>query len=936
MSCLLVGRTLGILLAGLLSCAFAVGAGADARKRAVTAPGFAYSIEPVPAWVVPARESPQARVDRAALHYRVIDHQRRVDDKGATAYHHVVRVVNEATGLTAASQVEVDFDPTCQTLAWHHIDIVRDGKRLGKLDRRRIKLLQRETGLERQIYDGRVTASVVLDDVRVGDQIDFAYSIRGSNPVFEGRLVDIDWLMSFRGPVALYQHRLLAPATRNIRHRAGSADTRIESRVERGMRETVFRREAIPQFHVDTQAPYSVMLQQELEFSEFDDWADVARWGQRLFAAVGADSAALDRKAAEIRDAAPDPEKRLLAALRFVQSEVRYLGTEIGLNSHRPASPEKVLEQRFGDCKDKVGLLVALLRRLDIAAAPVLVSTTLHGRVDGRLPSPLAFDHVIARVELNGATHWLDATRNHQSGDLPARQAVGFDKGLALMPGAAGLVALPTAYSEQRMLVEDTFRVSAFPEAVALESRVTYRGELADWMRETLATRGGADIETQLAAPYARLYPKLGPEGPMRVESSTTDDAVTLVRRFSIPDFWRFPDQRLLVADVAHWSVVDALRVPTDAARRDPYAFAFPGVYRHVTVLEYPEDVFSEPSSSKSDDGDAHFTLHTRAQTTARRTEYASEVRLLTDQLQPGQWSAYVGLLNKLSPRMVVTATVSALPLPAFESLKRSLKETDESVRARRIAVRTKRQYEALAKSTVLSAQIDAGRLAPALKAQALTARGIQRDHLGRSDEAQKDFAMALELVPEEAETQNAAAVNAVQRRDYDRARTLAAAVLARNPNDAQARNTRMLASYFMKDYAAARSDLDELLQDRAQVRRGYPIVWLSIAARRAAQDTAQALSPFADDQLPADWPRPLVDWARGKASVESLIHSAQAGADSAEHLCEAYFYIGERYMADGDTGRAAEFFQKAVDQGVTEFIEHASSRNRLALLKPQ
>ena len=38
--------------------------------------------------------------------------------------------------------------------------------------------------------------------------------------------------------------------------------------------------------------------------------------------------------------------------------------------------------------------------------------------------------------------------------------------------------------------------------------------------------------------------------------------------------------------------------------------------------------------------------------------------------------------------------------------------------------------------------------------------------------------------------------------------------------------------------------------------------------------------------------------------------------------------------MAEGDKSRAAEFFQKAIDQGVVEYVEDGSSRNRLAMLK--
>jgi lipoprotein NlpI len=110
--------------------------------------------------------------------------------------------------------------------------------------------------------------------------------------------------------------------------------------------------------------------------------------------------------------------------------------------------------------------------------------------------------------------------------------------------------------------------------------------------------------------------------------------------------------------------------------------------------------------------------------------------------------------------------------------------------------------------------------------------------------------------------------------------------------------------------------------------------VWLSLASRNGGIDVSKTHEAITDDQLPTEWPRALVDWSRGKASVDAVIASAKSGSASAERLCEAYFYIGEKYLAEGDTARAKEFFQKAVDQGVTEFIEDGSSRQRLASLK--
>ena len=160
-------------------------------------------IEREPGWVVPARETPAAAAEAAPMHYRVIDEQVRVDERSVAEYHHVVRVVDQAAGLSTASLIELPFDPAYQTLVLHHLEVVRGGRHLNRLDPQRVQLLQRETQLEGRVLDGRLTFTVVLEDVRVGDEIDFAYGLRGANPVFGGRFVHQTEMGSYRGPVAL-------------------------------------------------------------------------------------------------------------------------------------------------------------------------------------------------------------------------------------------------------------------------------------------------------------------------------------------------------------------------------------------------------------------------------------------------------------------------------------------------------------------------------------------------------------------------------------------------------------------------------------------------------------------------------------------------------------------------------------------------------------
>ena len=62
------------------------------------------------------------------------------------------------------------------------------------------------------------------------------------------------------------------------------------------------------------------------------------------------------------------------AALALVQDQVRYVFLGMNEGALVPADAEETWTRRFGDCKGKSALLVALLRALDIDAEPVAVN----------------------------------------------------------------------------------------------------------------------------------------------------------------------------------------------------------------------------------------------------------------------------------------------------------------------------------------------------------------------------------------------------------------------------------------------------------------------------------------------------------------------------------------------------------------------------------
>ncbi|WP_438895209.1 hypothetical protein, partial [Bacillus cereus group sp. BC312] len=75
-----------------------------------------------------------------------------------------------------------------------------------------------------------------------------------------------------------------------------------------------------------------------------------------------------------------------------------------------PQSPQKTWDARYGDCKAKTLLLLAMLHAMGIEAEPVLAGVRLGELVPERIPSAAAFDHVLVRATIGSESLWLDGT----------------------------------------------------------------------------------------------------------------------------------------------------------------------------------------------------------------------------------------------------------------------------------------------------------------------------------------------------------------------------------------------------------------------------------------------------------------------------------------------------------------------------------------------
>ena len=594
--------------------------------------------------------------ESGGISYLVIDRQNNVGLKAA--YYHEARHITSQNGVQYGASVTVSFDPSYERLRLHSIDLTRDGVRANRLDRSQIKLFQREKEMESFLYDGTFTAQCDLEDVRVGDIIEFAYTIEGTNPVKGerfSRLFYTDW----NAPTHRAVTRLLYPANRKLNFLTKNRPIKPVIKTSGGVTEWLCDETKVPGRRTDPDVPPDYDPNGWVQISEFRNWQEVVDWAVPLFTAETNQSPELRAEIEKLGQVA-DIEKRILTALRLVQEQVRYLGIESGIGSHRPTAPSEVLRRRFGDCKDKALLLVTLLRQTGVEATPALVGTTYRAGIAERLPSPDNFNHAIVQIKNGDQTYWVDATRSNQRGPLSQIYVGDFRLALLLRPGATELTPYaPPRASLPRKQITENFRVPAPGQTGELEVLTESHGLAAERVRAQIHESGRDKIQKQYLQYYARRFPHITVKQPLVFEEIADANACRTREFYSIPDIWQMNEEEkkhevtLYPGDAA-----EAMGSPGPGQRDDPLALNYPASVVQTINAEMFDNWSLEIKNHPVRNAFFHFTDEASVNGRHVRLNYTYEA--LADRVPPADLPAYNAALSRIRDSLGYTLSYRA------------------------------------------------------------------------------------------------------------------------------------------------------------------------------------------------------------------------------------------------------------------------------------
>lgn len=221
-------------------------------------------------------------------------------------------------------------------------------------------------------------------------------------------------------------------------------------------------------------------------------------------------------------------------------------------------------------------------------------------------------------------------------------------------------------------------------------------------------------------------------------------------------------------------------------------------------------------------------------------------------------------------------------------------------------------------------------------RAQLLYERGVLYDSLGLQALARNDFTQALALRQDMPEVFNYLGVYFTQSGQYDAAYEAFDSVLELDPEYRYALLNRGIALYYGGRYKLAQEDLLNFYQDDPD--DPYRVLWLYLTESELNKD--EALKALRQRYNAAS--RDNVGWnivalyLGDMSEVEFMRRLQDNSTDNtslAEHLSEAYFYLGKRYLSKGDVDGAVSLFKLTMANNVHNFVEHRYAMLELSLL---
>lgn len=358
----------------------------------------------------------------------------------------VVKILTE-DGIRPNSVLRWDFDPATNRLELKHVRIHRAGGAVEEVDVGGAAHQPESAGI---IFWGSRQLAIHVPSLAVGDAVEFrriktgfntAYLAEGGGdaaaakaaaesalePPMPGHWYDsIQWEEDI--PVIEKHYVVRLPKDKPLHFEVVNGALTSSVMVEGGHRVYRFSKKDIPPFKGEPQMCARSDVACKLVLATLEDWHAKARWFYQANEPSFKTDEAIEAKVRELTAGLEDDEAKIAALNHWVAENVRYVGTSRGpCEGYTTHAAVETFHDRGGVCKDKAGLLVAMLRVAGFES--YIVMTMAGSRVEQTAADQ--FNHAVTSIRNTDGTFrlldptWLPKNREMWS-SAEQRQAVVF------------------------------------------------------------------------------------------------------------------------------------------------------------------------------------------------------------------------------------------------------------------------------------------------------------------------------------------------------------------------------------------------------------------------------------------------------------------------------------------------------------------------------
>ena len=323
----------------------------------------------------------------------------------------------------------------------------------------------------------------------------------------------------------------------------------------------------------------------------FADFAAVGAAYQQRAQPKAAVTPAVQMLADQLTKGISDPRRQAEAIYNWVSTHIRYVAIYLDFGGVVPHDADAILNAAYGDCKDHVTVLQALLAAKRIKSSPVLVNAG-NGYWLPNVAAPLGvFDHAI--TYLPDFNLFVDSTAGlARFGTLPVTEMGKSALVTDDATGSAKIVTLPVD-SADGTRVQTTIHVTLDSDGNANGTGVINSTGTLDWISREVFASIQPGVEPEVAT---RVLTVTGQNGTGNFHHSDVHDLTkpfVYDTEFQLPGYAQLPGPGAIQVPVG-LNGFSGIASVFEAFGPKTRQFAMPLLSRHVTettVITLPDDV---------------------------------------------------------------------------------------------------------------------------------------------------------------------------------------------------------------------------------------------------------------------------------------------------------------------------------------------------------